>query len=226
MAIFSCKNVKIIRQNNVLLENISFDLEKGDCLGISASSGTGKTSLLRLICALDVPKDGTLFFQGQPYEKYAPQKLRQKIGLVAQKPCLLKKTVREELMYPVRLRGKRVQDELFSSLLKSINLPDGTLFKRCAALSGGEQQRICLLRTLLAEPEILLLDEACACLDTTAKAAVAKLLQKKRQEGLTIIFVTHDSADLKKLSNKILVLEKATLSYCGTTKTYFTEEKK
>lgn len=226
MALLTYENVCVQRQNQEILHKISFAAEAGDIIGITAPSGAGKTTLLRLASYLDLPSEGKIYYQGKELAAYEPTQLRQQVGYVLQKPYLFGRTVLDNLEYPYALRGVAASFDEISGYLRKADLPLSILEQAKEQLSGGEQQRIAMIRSLLVKPQVLLLDEVCASLDEKATLLIEQLLlEEHRTRQLTLIFVTHSQAQLQRLAQKIFALADGACCYFGAATPYFQQRK-
>ena len=163
-------------------------------LAITGASGSGKTSLLRLLNRLDEPTSGTVFVEGTDYRKIAPRELRRKLGMVTQRPFLFPGSVADNLRFGPAQRGETLQPDLIAELLAQVGLKDYA-GRDVANLSGGEAQRVSVARTLANSPLALLLDEPTSALDQAAKLEVESAIQKvMRDRQLACVMVTHDSS--------------------------------
>lgn len=213
MDIFSCEQVGWQLGGQPILRNISFSLPAGGFLGVTGPSGSGKSSLFRLMNRLASPTQGRLLYKGQEVASYPVTTLRRQIGYVLQKPYLFGDTVRENLEYPYTVWKLKPEEAVIKQYLERVNLPTAVLSKSEHELSGGEQQRIALVRSLLAKPEIVLLDEVTAALDEENTLLLEELLAyEQQQRPLTICLITHSSAQLRRLSQQVLYIEAG----CGT----------
>jgi len=191
----------------ILLEDINFEVRTGEVLAIVGPSGAGKSSLLRLLNRLDEPTSGTVWLEGTDYRQIAPRELRRKLGMVNQRPYLFPGTVEQNLQFGPTQRGESLSKDAVEELLGRVGLK-GYASRNVANLSGGEAQRVSVARTLANSPLVLLLDEPTSALDETSKREVETSIQKVvRDQGLTCILVTHDSAQAARLAARALVLE-------------------
>lgn len=199
----------------VLVVDASFELHKGETLAIVGSSGSGKTSLLRLLNRLDEPTSGTVYLDGVDYRQIAPRDLRRRVGMVMQRPYLFPGTVAENLRFGPRQRGEILSDVRIEDLLAGVGL-DGYASRDVANLSGGEAQRVSFARTLANSPEVLLLDEPTSALDEDSERDVEKIILQIRQEqGIPCVLVTHDAAQAVRLAQRALVLEAGRIVRAG-----------
>jgi putative ABC transport system ATP-binding protein len=194
-------------REKVLLQDVNFELQKGEVLAITGPSGSGKTSLLRLLNRLDEPTTGTVFVEGTDYRNLEPRELRRKLGMVTQRPFLFPGTVADNLRFGPAQRGLILQPEAIEELLTEVGLKNYA-GRDVANLSGGEAQRVSVARTLANTPLALLLDEPTSALDEAAKLEVEAAVQKVvRDHGLTCVVVTHDVAQAMRLAERAVVLE-------------------
>ena len=200
----------------VILHDISFDVIAGDLLGVVGASGSGKSSLLRLLNRLDEPSSGKVFLNGEDYRQLPPQELRRRVGMVTQRPYLFPGDVASNLRFGPAQRGDSVSDEELASLLKRVGLP-GFARQNVAVLSGGEQQRVSLARTLANRPEVLLLDEPTSALDEASKMGIEQLIVSLvRDHRLTCVMVTHDRDQARRMCDRVLMLEAGRLVQSGS----------
>ncbi len=199
----------------MLVEDANFELRKGEVLAITGPSGSGKSSLLRLLNRLDEPTSGTVFVEDTDYRKIEPRELRRKLGLVTQRPFLFPGTVADNLRFGPAQRGQVLSSETVEQLLAQVGLKDYS-GRNVATLSGGEAQRVSVARTLANSPLALLLDEPTSALDETAKREVESAIQQVvRDHGLTCVIVTHDVRQALRLAGTALVLEQGRIARNG-----------
>ncbi|NLK52301.1 MAG: ATP-binding cassette domain-containing protein [Syntrophomonadaceae bacterium] len=173
----------------------SGSLQPGKALAVQGPSGAGKSTLLRILARLIKPTSGTVIYQDQNWQAIPPRYWRRKIHYLPQKPVMFEGTVRDNLKLPFELDllGKEGSLDLDKAklLLTEVGLPLASLDHDARTLSGGEAARVALVRSLLIDPEILLLDEPTAFLDTeTGKKVLmylANWLQNKKNRGLLLV---------------------------------------
>lgn len=196
-------------QMKQILTDVSFHVPSGQILAIIGPSGSGKSSLLRLVNRLDEPTAGDILLAGSPYRSLAVTELRRLVGMVFQAPALFDGTVADNIAYGPRLRGatraeQRAQAE---TCLARVGLEPDLLDRDSATLSGGQQQRVAFARALANDPAVLLLDEVTSALDPASSAHIeALILSLSRGEGLTILLVTHDLGLARRVADQVLVL--------------------
>ena len=198
-----------------VVTDISLDVYHGEMLGIVGASGSGKSSLLRLLNRLDEPTSGTVFLDGQDYRQFPPRELRRRVGMVTQRPFLFPGNVAGNIRFGPLQRGEVVADEDIARLLERVGLP-GFAGREVANLSGGEQQRVSLARALANRPDILLLDEPTSALDEQAKAGVEQLICSLVKDTLlTCVMVTHDRDQARRMCDRVALLEAGRLIQYG-----------
>jgi len=207
MSLLELQNVSYKNDGKTILKNISLKIESGEFISIVGPSGSGKSTFLKLCSQLISPTNGTITYRGKDFTQYNPIELRKSIAYCFQTPCLFGNTVMDNIKFPFTIRNisfdrKRV-DQLFSIFQMSSDFLD----KDVTNLSGGEKQRIALIRCLLFKPEILLLDEITSALDVDNTIIVEAAIDSLNKEGVTILFVTHDFEQSRKYAYRILTIE-------------------
>lgn len=211
---YRLEHVSKVYQETTALQDISFSVEKGEIVGIVGKSGSGKSTLLRLLNLLETPSKGQLFLANKEINKLskkAIQQQKQKIGMVFQQYNLLNNlTVKENVALPLKLIGKKDEANVME-LLSFVGM-NHKKDSYPAQLSGGEKQRVALARALTRNPDVLLCDEATSSLDEENTDDVIRLLQRIHEEfPVTIFFVSHELDTVKKLCERVLVMEDSRL---------------
>ncbi|QQN36144.1 iron ABC transporter ATP-binding protein FetA [Rahnella aceris] len=187
-----------------LLEPVSLTLNPGEFTLLTGPSGSGKSTLLKIIASLQNPTGGNLYFKGENITQIKPEAYRQRVSYCFQTPSLFGETVYDNLALPYQIRNKKPDDGQFRNWLKQVNLSEDMLTKRTQELSGGEKQRIALLRNLQFMPDILLLDEITSALDEENKInindIIAGLVEK---EQIAVLWVSHDLNEIRHAKNVI-----------------------
>ena len=215
--ILRTENLGRVVNEKILLEDVNFEVRTGEVLAIVGPSGAGKSSLLRLLNRLDEPTSGTVYVEGMDYRQIAPRELRRKLGMVNQRPFLFPGTVEQNLQFGPLQRGESLSNDAVEELLGRVGLK-GYASRNVANLSGGEAQRVSVARTLANSPLVLLLDEPTSALDQTSKLEVESTIQTiVRDQRLTCILVTHDTAQAARLAERALVLESGRVARNGPT---------
>jgi putative ABC transport system ATP-binding protein len=200
-----------------IVNDVSLSVNRGELLGLVGASGSGKSSLLRLLNRLDEPTSGTVFLEDQDYRQIPPRELRRRIGMVTQRPFLFPGDIASNLRFGPAQRGETLADDAIASLLERVGLP-GFAARNVANLSGGEQQRVSLARALANQPEILLLDEPTSALDEQAKIGVEDLVRNLvSANGYTFILVTHDRDQARRLCDQVALIDAGRLVQIGRT---------
>lgn len=226
MAILEFTDITLIRNNSLVLSNLSFSVADGEIVGLVGPSGSGKSSLLRLVNLLDSPHSGKILYQGTPLQDLHPTQLRREIGYVFQKPFLFGSSVEENLQYPYQIAKQPINYPEIHHYLERVNLLPTVLKKKPHELSGGEQQRIALVRSLLVKPKVLLLDEITSALDEENAQRITQLIVQQRDElGLTILFTSHQMAQVEQLADTILSLRDGQIAFWGSKSEYAWERR-
>ena len=194
-----------------VLDDISFELEKGETLSIVGPSGSGKTTLLGLCAGLDRIDDGSVIINQSPLEKLTENQLAElrnnSIGFIFQNFQLMPTlTALENVMVPLELQGKKDADKSAMVLLDKVGLKERADHYP-TQLSGGEQQRVAIARAFSNEPEILFADEPTGNLDDETGAKIEELLFALNSEkGTSLVLVTHDS-NLAEKTDRVIRLK-------------------
>jgi len=188
-----------------VLRSISVKVTAGALVSIIGPSGAGKSTLLWLLNRLEDPERGQIKYCGRPINEWDVLDLRRRAGLVFQQPVMLPGTVRENLLYGPHLR-KGDQDVALEEMINQVGLPPEMLERPAQELSGGEQQRVALARTLANGPEVLLLDEVTSSLDPESTQIIEDLITRRNAQGLTCLWVTHDLEQARRLDRETWVL--------------------
>jgi putative ABC transport system ATP-binding protein len=200
---------------NTVVDAVSVTVSRGDVLAVVGPSGAGKSSFLRLLNRLDEPSSGSVYVDGVDYRELSPRTLRQRIGLVPQEPSLIPGTVWENVVRGPTLRDEPVPEERTRELLERLGIADYEA-KDASDLSGGEAQRVALTRTLVNDPDALLLDEPTSNLDAGTETYVEELLREVVADfGIACVIVTHDPDQARRLADSVLSLEDGAVSDLG-----------
>ena len=204
------------------LKGINLRVEKGDIFGVIGFSGAGKSTLLRLVNSLETATEGDVIVNGQNLKELNSSELRQlrkKIGMIFQHFNLLEsKTVYENIAIPLIL-NKVPKDEInkrVNELLEFVDL-ENKANSYPSQLSGGQKQRVGIARALATNPLILLCDEATSALDPQTTESILELLKKINDEyNITILMITHEMNVIRKMCNKVVVIDKGELIEHGS----------
>lgn len=201
---------KIYGGGKKAVDNISLDIESGEFIAFIGTSGSGKTTALRMINRMIEATEGTISIDGKNVRKMNPVELRREIGYVIQQIGLMPHmTIKENIvLVPKLLKWSQEKKEAKAKeLIKLVDLPESYLDRYPSQLSGGQQQRIGVVRALAAEQDIILMDEPFGALDPITRDTLQDLVKELQQKlGKTFIFVTHDMDEAIKLANKICIM--------------------
>ncbi|MFF4041222.1 ATP-binding cassette domain-containing protein [Streptomyces sp. NPDC001816] len=200
---FALDQVTVRRGDAALLEEITCGIPISACTALVGPSGAGKTTLLRLLNRLEEPTTGTVTFHDHPLTAWNVLTLRRHVTLVGQQPVLLTDTVLNDL----RVGRPDLDRHEAAALLDRAHLPAAYLDRATTNLSGGEAQRVCLARALAVIPQALLLDEPTSALDAGGTAAVEGVVRELVADGLTVVLVSHNTAQARRVSDHALVLD-------------------
>lgn len=207
--------VKVYRDGNTYfkaLNNVSFEIEKGESVAIIGKSGSGKSTLMHLLAALDKPNEGKILINGQNIAKMKKRdlnKLRNRtFGFVFQQFFMNPKdTVLQNVILPLKIGGvsSRKRKDIALKALEAVELTDKAKNK-ASNLSGGQKQRVCVARAIANSPEIIFADEPTGNLDSkTSKKIEDLLFGLNKDNGITLIIVTHDEALAQKCDRQIRI---------------------
>lgn len=166
-------------------------------------SGSGKTTLLRLCNRLEVPTSGRVLFRGQDVATLDPLRLRRRVGMGFQRATPFPGTVADNL----RTAHPQASEARMREVLAAVALGGSWLDRDATALSGGEAQRVCLARTLVTDPEVLLLDEPTSAVDAAAARLIEQAVLGLAGRGMTVLWVTHDLAQAERVADRVLRID-------------------
>lgn len=206
--LFELDDVCLTRADVRVLDHLSARIDRG-ATAVVGPSGSGKSSLLRLLNRLADPDSGTILYEGQPIADRDVLALRREVMLVPQLPALVPGTVSDNLDFAARLaRRQAIDGPRALQALEAAGLDESFADRDTSRLSVGEQQRAMLARALAVEPAVLLLDEPTSALDAEATARVEEALAGlRRRRDLSLVLVTHDAAQAERLADAVIGLE-------------------
>ena len=212
--LLTVKNLTKTYNKKNVLKNINFSVEEKEIVSIIGPSGSGKSTLLRCINRMVTPTSGEILFDRKLITSANIGEIRKEIGMVFQHFNLFENlTVLENItLAPVKLKllSPAEAKNRALAMLKEINLYD----KKDSypiSLSGGEKQRVAIIRTLILEPRLILLDEPTSALDPEMTKEVIELIKHLKDKGITLIIVSHEMEFVKEFSNRIIFIENGKL---------------
>ena len=211
------KNIVKKYGNNVILDDISLQIKKGEIVSILGPSGSGKTTLLNLILGITDISSGKIIYDGEDITNVPLEK--RGFNIVFQDYALFPNlTAYENIVYGLRNKPGISTEQDVQDFFHLLGLEEH-LNKRISQLSGGQKQRVALARTMVMKPKILLLDEPLSALDGVIKESIkSKIKEIAREFSLTTIIVTHDPEEALTLSDKVLIINDGEIAQYGTPK--------
>ncbi|AWF55037.1 TPA: iron ABC transporter ATP-binding protein FetA [Klebsiella michiganensis] len=208
-AILRLDNVGFQADGVTILNEMSFQLRAGEFKLITGPSGCGKSTLLKIIASLLSPTAGSIFFAGKNINDLTPETYRQQVSYCAQTPALFGDSVYDNLVFPWQIRHQQPDPKALVADLLRFGLAENTLEKSINELSGGEKQRVSLIRNLQFLPQVLLLDEITSALDESNKKNVNEIIHRYTTEkNIAVLWVTHDSNEIAH-ADEVITLEPA-----------------
>ena len=194
-----------------ILREVTASVPDGGVTVIVGPSGAGKSTLLRLCNRLEVPSAGRVLLRGDDVAGLDPLALRRRVGMVFQRPTPFGGTVADNLRVAVPGMGEAEM----GAALERAGLPASFLTRAADDLSVGEAQRMCVARTLVTAPEVLLMDEPTSALDRGNRLALEGLARRLTEEGVPILWVTHDREQVGRIADWVLALREGRLDRAG-----------
>lgn len=212
---------KAYQADNYVVSDVNLEIKEGEFFVLIGPSGSGKTTLLKMINRLNTLTTGYIYVKDQPISEYNIQELRWNMGYVLQQIALFPNMTVEENITTVPEMMKWSKEEMHdrvTELLESVGLDAASYRNRkTSELSGGEQQRIGVLRAFAARPDIILMDEPFSALDPVSRKSLQNDVMKMHEQlGKTIVFVTHDMREAMLLGTRIGLMEKGKIVQVGT----------
>ncbi len=208
--------------SKVVHEDVSFDVYRGECLGLLGGSGAGKSVLLRTLVGLEKPDQGQIWVEGEEVSRMKERELiniRKKVAYVFQNGALFDSmSVYDNLAYALRehtkLNEEQIHDRVINRLAEFGLEGNERLFP--SSLSGGMQKRVGLARSIILEPSVVLYDEPTAGLDPYNTKRICEMMLRLKEKGATAIFVTHDMPAAFSVCDRIAVLKYGRIHAIGT----------
>lgn len=195
-----------------LFRHVHASVDEAGIIHILGLSGQGKSTLLRVIGLLTPLDEGVIRLQGRPIHEWPAEKWRSTVSYVAQQAVMLPGSIEDNLRAVSRIQQKPFERQYARQLMEEVGLSHLEWDKEASQLSGGEKQRVALVRSLLLRPQVLLLDEPTAALDIHSAHAVEQLLTRLHQEGgMTLLWITHQLEQAQRWGQRIWFMAEGTL---------------
>ena len=212
--------------NFTAVDDFNLEVQRGEFVTFLGPSGCGKTTTLRMIAGFEMPTEGEILLNGKDISKLPPNK--RPINTVFQRYALFPHlNIYDNIAFGLKLK-KLPKAEIEKKVKKALEMVDleGFEDRRVQTLSGGQQQRIAIARSLVNEPEILLLDEPLGALDLKMRKEMQLELKEMHERlGITFIYVTHDQEEALTMSDKIVVMSEGRIQQIGTPEDIYNEPK-
>jgi len=221
--VYQLQSVNKAYNGRCVLHVDSLDIQRGEVFALVGPSGAGKSTLLRLLNFLEPPTSGTVRFLDVEFipNSSMPLELRRRVTTVFQRPILLNRSVRDNVSYGLRLRGRRNAARLVESTLEQVGLKE-LASQRARTLSGGEAQRVALARAMVLKPDVLLLDEPTVNLDPYNVGLIEEIVRALNQEqDTTLVLVTHNVFQARRLAQRVALLLEGQIIEVADVVTFF-----
>lgn len=202
--VFEFVDVAVERRGLRALDGLTAAIPGRGVTAVFGPSGSGKSTLLRLCNRLELPTSGRVSFYGSDIAGLDPLWLRRRVGMCFQRPTPFPGTVADNL----RVADPDADEARMRETLDRVALTGAWLDRDVLALSGGEAQRVCLARTLMARPQVLLLDEPTSAVDAEAAEVIERAVRELAADGTPALWVTHDAAQATRAADRVLRLER------------------
>ena len=220
---------KIYKGGKVAVEDVNLSFEKGEFICFIGTSGSGKTTTMRMINRMTDPTQGKILIDGKSIQEIDPVELRRQIGYVIQSIGLMPHmTIRENITLVQKLLkvSQEERNKTAEKMIDLVELPREMLDRYPHELSGGQQQRVAIARAVVNKPRLLLLDESLSALDYKLRKQMQNELKAlQRKLGITFVFVTHDQEEALTMSDRIVVMREGKIEQDGTPREIYEEPK-
>lgn len=225
MSVINTHDLTLERGGKTVLHDVNLSVERGEVLILIGPSGSGKSSLLRCLNRLEEPAPGMVCWDGTDITELPVTELRCRVGMVFQIPAMFPGSVAENINFGPRLCERPLPDERIRELMRMVTLDPGLAESPATELSGGQAQRVAVARALANEPVVLLLDEPTSALDPIAMRGIEETLCDLRQQlDLTLIWVSHDVAQARRVGDRALMLDDGRVVAVDQVETLFDPE--
>jgi len=210
------ENLRFTGQHDPIIKGVNFSLNDAGVTVVMGPNGAGKSVLLRLLHGLLKVNSGQILWNGTGLN----EALRKRQSLLFQRPVLLRRSVLANLRFVLKQRHISADDETCLNLLSRVQL-DHVAYRSARHLSGGEQQRLALARSLALKPEVLLMDEPAASLDPVSTKMIETIVRDQRANNTKVIFVTHDVSQAHRVADDVLFLHHGEVLEHTSASTFF-----
>lgn len=201
--LFTFEDVVVEREGVRALDGFTAAVPDVGVTAVFGPSGAGKSTMLRLCNRLEVPTAGRVLFRGEDIAGLDPLRLRRRVGMCFQHPTPFPGTVADNL----RVADPQASQSRMQEVLALMALTGSWLDRDATALSGGEAQRMCLARSIIARPEVLLLDEPTSSIDSAAARLIEQAVRELAAGGMPALWVSHDPAQVQRIADRVLRME-------------------
>lgn len=234
--VFNTRTGSILHPNKVTaVDGLTIKLMPGETIGIVGESGCGKSTTANVMCGLQAPTSGKVYFKGVDVTKRTAD-MRKTIGrvisVVFQDPATalnVRMTVHDQLLDPMIVHNvgtKAEREKRIKELIDMVGLPSSVLEALPGQMSGGQRQRVAIARALSLKPDAIIADEPTSALDVSVRAQILNLLTDLKKElGLSMVFISHDIQTVRYISDNIIVMNKGKAVECGTAAEVFNNPK-
>ncbi|UMZ75480.1 Tungstate uptake system ATP-binding protein TupC [Natranaerofaba carboxydovora] len=223
LSVYELKNITKAYQGKTVLKIDELSINQKEIFALIGPSGSGKSTLFRLLNFVESPDTGTIKLFDKTFKagETPDLNIRRKVTTVFQTPLLMTSSVMQNVIYPLKIRKEKIDEERVEKVLSGLGLSE-LKKQRADKLSGGEAQRVSLARAIIFKPEIILLDEPTANLDpTNVKIIEDIILDYVKNEKATVIVVTHNVFQAKRLANRVGLLYKGEMVEENDKETFF-----
>lgn len=200
----------------VVIDNLSFDVKKGETFGFLGSNGSGKTTTMRALLGIYIPTSGNLTINGKPF---TPEDGKDLGYLPEERGLYKKESVIDVMTYFGQLKGlsRKEAHDWSMDYLKKVKLDDKAK-TRIDKLSGGQQQKVQLGVTIMNDPSVLILDEPTKGFDPVNRKLLMRIIDEQKAKGATIVYITHDMSEVERLCDRLILLKDGNKAAYGTVK--------
>ena len=230
--VLSIKNLNKTFESGFKLKDINFDIKEGEVVSLIGESGSGKTSISKIIVGL-LKAEGQILFKGIDILEN-PKKINGKIQMIFQSPYSslnpkykIKDIIAEGVIYQKILKKEENIDEYLLNILNEVGLDKEVLNKYPDELSGGQRQRVGIARAVAVKPDLIIADEILTALDALTQIQILELFQKlKENKKISYLFISHDINVVKKISDRLLIIKDGEIIESGSKEKIFSKPEK